>query len=183
MDHDYDLLDDIYDCCFGAKEECLLDNAEKGNANAMNLLGLLYFRDGSMEQGLEWFRRAAENGCADALYHIGIYYQGPFGFHAVEPSLETAIEYYKKAADAGCARAMCELGELHLGMLIDRLPDADAALGIQYLHSAAQAGDSRAHQKLAYCYRSGNGVERDLEKALEHALEAYNCLEDEMFDF
>ena len=58
----------------------------------MNALGSLFYNDlKDYAQAAEWFRKAAERGCARALNNLGICYE--FG-HGVEQDMDLAFQYY-----------------------------------------------------------------------------------------
>lgn len=73
--------------------------AEKGNAEALYGLGLLYesrFKDDA--KAWDYWRQAAEKGHGSALYRLGLRYEYGYG---VDIDYKRAIDYYQKAADVG----------------------------------------------------------------------------------
>jgi len=56
----------------------------------------------SSATSLEWYRKAAAQGHADAQFCIGVYYHNGRG---VEQSFATALEWWRKAAAQGHAAA------------------------------------------------------------------------------
>ena len=58
-------------------------------------------------KAVEWYRKAAEQGNANAQYILGICYQNGKG--VVENSSE-AVKWYRKSAEQGHAYAQCNLG-------------------------------------------------------------------------
>ena len=95
--------------------QALLQKAEGGDAAAMALVGMVYYR-GSYKAGvsrdfgraLNWFELAAEGGRTDVLMHIAtIYEKGSAG----NRNPERAYEYYRKAADAGIPGAEEKLAD------------------------------------------------------------------------
>ena len=51
---------------------------------------------------VEWFRKSADQGCADAFYELGVCYENGEG---VDRDPDKAIEWYRKAVDGGFERA------------------------------------------------------------------------------
>ena len=79
----------------------------------MNNLGTMYENGNGVIQSLElavdYYRRAAEQGNADAQFNLGRMYEEGLG---VEQSYELAIEYYQQAAEQGNAEAREKVDEL-----------------------------------------------------------------------
>jgi hypothetical protein len=93
--------------------ETLRDNAEGGDAIAMNKLGLLYFEGKRIKRdhtkAAKWFRKSVELGNTDAMINLArIYEKGVL----VPKDYEGARELYEKAAVGGEAIAMNSLGNL-----------------------------------------------------------------------
>ena len=85
--------------------------AEKGNAEAQNRLGTMYYRGRGVApnqaEGVKWFRRAAERGYANAQVNLATAYgEG----HGVKRDLAESVKWYKRAADQGNALAQNNLG-------------------------------------------------------------------------
>ena len=173
-----DLKYDINDECFSTKEEFLLEKAMAGDADAMYLLGVLYFEGDQEQDAYDWFLKASEKGQADATYYLGNFYSHPMGFDVVEPSDEKAVEYWLKAVDLGSTKAMCELGwQYRQGWCNIEKNEKKA---IELFEKAAELGYHKAFSWLSICYKCGNGVEKNLEKALEYAQKAYDALTEEI---
>jgi len=54
-------------------------------------------------QAVEWFRKSAEQGCADGQYHLGKMYEAGCGGLAQDDA--EALSWYSKAAEQGNAEA------------------------------------------------------------------------------
>ena len=81
--------------------------AEKGDAKAQFLLGILYERgagprEKSAELAFGWFLKAATQGHAQAQYKTGIAYQSGIGTPADEAK---AVGWYRRAAGQGLSEA------------------------------------------------------------------------------
>ena len=166
-----ELIEGMQENSFCMKEDYLLEEANNGNVDAMYLLGKLNWESDYVEDAFNWFSKAAEQGQADATYYIGNIYHHPTGLGLVEPSDEKAITYYQKAAELGSAKAMCELGWRYRQGTVAL--EKDPAKAIELFQKAAELGEPEASYWLARCYQFGIGVEKDLEKALKFAFDAY----------
>ena len=85
--------------------------ADKGDAAAMNHLGLKYEYGLSVvqsdTQAVQWYRKAADKGDSEAMNNLGMmYYEGK----GVAQSDTQAVQWYRKAADKANAFAMFNLG-------------------------------------------------------------------------
>ena len=79
----------------------------------------------------------------------------------------------EKAAELGSAKAMCELGWQYRQGTVAL--EEDHTKAIELFQKAAELGEPEAYYWLARCYQFGIGVEKDLEKALKYAFEAYEA--------
>jgi TPR repeat protein len=78
----------------------------------------------------------------------------------------------KELENCGLTPKMCEL-YAHGFVVLDRSEDEkDYAEAFCWFKAAADMGDSEAITRVAYCYYVGEGVEKNLEKALEWYLKA-----------
>ena len=92
----------------------LKSEAKRGDATAMNRLGVIYHGGKGVTQdygeAMKWYKIADEKGNIYAPENIGIlYYNG----NGVTQSYEEALKWYKKAADRGNASAMNRIGVLY----------------------------------------------------------------------
>lgn len=107
-----------------------------------------------------WFRRAAEEGHAEAMFFLGILHSEG---HGVEKDPKAAAAWYEKSAAAGFADAMYNLGYLHIeGKGVAQ--DDKAALRL--FRQASDKGHARAMYTVGYMHFEGRGVARDNTKAL-----------------
>lgn len=95
------------------------------------------------DEGVEWIRKAADQGLPDALASYGIIlYRGDFG---TKRDAATAARYLKQAADAGDLEAMNVLGVMHkTGRGVPHDPGESERLYRQ----AAMAGHVKAQANL-----------------------------------
>ena len=90
----------------------------------------------SYDEALNWYKKAAKQGSADAQYNIGAMYQDG---HGVWQSDVEASIWYRKAAEQGYAAAQNNLGII-LG------DGGDNVEGYMWLHLAAAQGDEFARK-------------------------------------
>lgn len=89
--------------------------ADKGNAEAMGLLGSLYSRGDGVEknndEAFKWSLKAAQKGDLDSQYFVGLcYYDG----QGTEEDLTKAVQWLGKAMDRGHSEAKAKLIEMYL---------------------------------------------------------------------
>ena len=85
---------------------------------------------------VDWYRRAAEAGNADAQFHLGVCYSCGTG---VAQDARAAVDWYRRAADAGSS-----IAQLYLGFCYERGSGVDASTrsAIEwYRRAAGAAGD------------------------------------------
>jgi TPR repeat protein len=110
-------------------------------------------------QAAFWYRKAAEQGDADAQDALGDLYNSGQG---VRRDYAQAAPWYRKAAEQGDADAQDSLGDLyHKGQGVPQ-DDAQAAT---WFHKAAEQGDADAQESLGDLYDTGRGVPRDYAEA------------------
>ncbi len=120
--------------------------ALKGNKNAQNMIGQMYYDgDGvkrSYEKARGWFEKAAEQNHAEAQYMLGlIHYYG----RGVQKNFTTAAQWFGKAAKQKYNAAQYMLGLIHYegkGMK-KNLTEAE-----KWFRQAAEEGDQDAQYML-----------------------------------
>lgn len=139
--------------------------AEGGDAEASYLLGLYYTFEKSAENlpvGLQWLRRAAEQGSGDACMVLGDLYDSHRDGRTIAAKDDvTAFRYYKKAAQLGESECFFDVG-LAYQYGIGTAEDPDQAA--YWLQRAVAAGDEQAYGPLGLCYLEGEGVPQDVRK-------------------
>jgi hypothetical protein len=164
-----------------------------------NTLGVRYL-DGDgvaadKTEAVKWFRKAAEQGLAEAQYNLALWSARGEG---TVKDMTAAVRWHRRAAEQNFAPAQHALAILYaLGEGITKdaneaakwyrkaaeqgYPPAQANLGVKYLQGVGVAQDSTeaakwirksaeqgyapAQSNLAQLYFQGNGVEKDLVKA------------------
>ena len=143
--------------------------ADKGHAEAMNMIGLYYgegwgYLKKDEAAALEWCRKAADAGSVSALYNIAVYYH--LGLGGLKTDKATALKWYRKAADKGHAAAMNMIGRYYeegWGGL-----KKDEATALEWYRKAADKGNAIALYNIAVYYHLGLGnLEEDKTTAFE----------------
>ena len=133
--------------------------AEKGDAKAQNLLGLMYSLGKGVQQdkveAAKWYQKAAEQGLAEAQNNLGdMYYYG----RGVQKDYTEAAKWFRKAADQGNPYAQYSLGWMYLKG--EGVPEDDAE-AVKWFRKAADQGYAEAQYMLGQMYWNSQGVPRD----------------------
>lgn len=130
--------------------------AGAGDVTAQFSLGSnLYFATTRTSEAVEWFRRAAEQGHADAEVQMGQMYD--FGFGVPQDDRQ-ALEWYRRAAGHGSAVGQRSVGDF---LQKGRAVAADATEAVRWYTRAAEGDDLRAQYLLGQALFSGTGAVRD----------------------
>lgn len=153
--------------------EFLQKEAAKNHPAAQYLLGECYYYGRGVKldysEAFKWYRISAVNGLPSAFCALGRCYQKG---HGVGQDREEAFLNYKMAADAdnGIADAQCWLGNYY--RRLKRFIKA-----YEYFKRAADQNHVGGLRGLAWCYKYGRGIGKDIDKA--DALDAKaNALEE-----
>ena len=113
-------------------------------------------------------KEKAENGDADAMHQIGIWYHN--GMCGLEQSYADAFKWYIKASNAGNAKGMALAGSFMIwkdGNVANDVPE-----GLHLLHDAAEMGSNYACYCLGEIYYEGDigsgpgvGIQKNYAKA------------------
>jgi TPR repeat protein len=111
-------------------------------------------------EAVAWWRKAAEQGHAEAQFSLGFYGYGQG--KGTEQNFKKAAEWYRKSARQGYSKAQCRLGFAHLqGEGVSQsYQEAE-----QWFRKAAEQGDCEAQKQLGDLYCYGKGVARNLAEA------------------
>ena len=106
-------------------------------------------------EAAKWFRKAAEQGHADARYLLGFLYDNGVG---VANDYAEAAKWYRKAAEQGHADAQSVLGLLYFkGQGVAK----DYTEAAKWYRKAAEQGHADAQYFLGSLYYNGQGVAQD----------------------
>ena len=112
--------------------------AAKGDAEAMNNLGVFYEKEGEKAKAKEWYEKSAARGVAEAMTNLGVLYEK-------EEDKAKAKEWYEKSAAKGDAKAMYNLGILYS-------KEGEKAKAKEWFEKAASKGDAEAMINLGVLY-------------------------------
>jgi TPR repeat protein len=113
-----------------------------------------------------WWRKASEDGHANAQYLVGGCYASGEG---VEKNLQTAFSWFRKSAEQGYPPALTDLGHLYAnGSGVEK----DQVEAVKYYQKAADKGFAEAQAFLGDCYYKGEGAPKDYVQAASWYLKA-----------
>lgn len=153
--NDGDLIFDLVSPC-----------ALSGDANAQNMLGILYLNgvgtEVNIDEAFDVISSAANKGYPDAQYNLGRMYKEGTGCTI---SFDNAISWFEKAIENGHQRAAYSLGYMYY-----------KGLGVQQSYEQAislfeESEDPMAKHFLGLSHYQGYGTPVDEEKALEILLD------------
>ena len=116
---------------------------------------------GTMQEAVKWYRKAAEQGDANAQNSLGVmYYKG----EGVPRDHQEAVKWYRKAAEQGHAGAQFNLGLMyHQGEGVPK----NATEAVRWWRKAAEQGTASAQVNLGLMYLRGEGVPKNATEAVK----------------
>jgi hypothetical protein len=146
---------------------------DKGNEQAMNELGALYYEGKVFEQdfskALYYYKMAAENGCRLAQENLGYcYYYG----RSVPKDYEKAFHYFALGAFDGHLTSLYKIGDMYLnGYYVQKNP-TEALNIFEYCKSLLNDDNAGfaagpVFLRLGNCYLNGWGTKPDYVYALK----------------
>lgn len=140
--------------------------AEQGNAEAQNRLGILYRDDRSVlkndAQAVAWFRKAAEQNYAPAEANLADMYSEGKG---VPKDQDLFVYWLRKAAEHSHAESQVALSRMYFNGIFG--VRKDVTLGLQLMMKAADGGYDVALYEMGRTYESGlRGMSTDKAKAI-----------------
>ena len=137
------------------------EKAITGDASAQTSLGYEYTKQNDYAGAVYWWRKAAEQGYANAQFNLGLCYDRGNG---VTQDVAEAVEWWRKAAEQGNANAQFSIGYCYAqGNGVTQ----DFAEAAKWFRKAAEQGDANAQFNLGYCYGQGYGVTQDYAEAVK----------------
>lgn len=111
-------------------------------------------------EALQWYRKAADLGNADAQDRIGYLYEHGLG---VSQDFTEAMTWYRKAAEQGQATAQNNIGTLYeKGLGVSK----DYTQAVIWFRKSADQGNAFAQTSIGWLYQNGWGVNRDYDQAM-----------------
>lgn len=125
--------------------------ANGGNDYAATEIGKMEMDNNNYEEAVKWFRKAAENGYADAQNRLGVRYSKGEGVIQDE---EEALIWFVKAAEQGHSKAQSNIGCCYY--YGEGVPK-DEYKSKEWLRKSAEQGDEKAINLLYKWYGEGLG--------------------------
>lgn len=140
--------------------------AERGNATALNNLGVHYIQgdgvDKDVDRAIELYRKAGDKGSAQARSNLANLYW--YGRTEVPRNPSLAVFWAKKAADVGSESVLFILARAHE---TGEGAAENMQTAVEWYEKAAAAGQAPGLNNLAYFYLKGEVVEQDADKAVD----------------
>ena len=124
------------------------------------------FTKGDYAEAVKWYRKAAEQGYADAQCDLGYCYHCGLG---VSTNYDEAVKWFLKAAGQGDSTAQYNLGCCYS---VGKGVSKELTKAVMWYRMAAMQGNASAQYRLGYCYDYGYGVEIDHVEAVKWYREA-----------
>jgi hypothetical protein len=126
---------------------------------------------------VRWYRKAAEQGNADAQYNLGAScHQGK----GTPQDHAEAVKWYRKAAEQGNASSQYNLGGMYL---LGHFVPQDYAASAMWFRKAAEQGHWMAQFHLGMAHFYGHGVPKDYSRAYFWiAVSTTGCTGERCFD-
>ena len=123
--------------------------------------GKVAYDNKNYAEAVKWYRKAAEQGHAEAQNNLGeCYYYG----NGVEKNYKEAAKWYRKAAEQGDAYAQCNLGYCYE---YGRGVEKNYTEAVKWYRKAAEQGYAKAQYNLGVRYFDGRGVEKNYTEAVK----------------
>ena len=132
--------------------------AQQNHLRAMLALHLLY----NVDKVYKEFHKAAEQGNAEAQFHLGVMYDDGYG--VVQDDV-AAVKWFTKAAQQNHARAQYNLGLMYANLAAGVVQNYVAA--VKWFTKAAQQNHASAQVHLGLMYQFGMGVVQNYVTALK----------------
>jgi TPR repeat protein len=162
---------------FGGIFESIMSKAKNGDANAQcaiaedyffgkilgvtNAAGELVAWTKDEKEAVKWYKKAAEQDCAEAQYGLGVCYRDGAG---VEKNQAEAVNLFRKAAMKGFASAEVNLGLCYAdGNGVSK----DLLEALKWWRKAADQGEATAQYNLGLSYDNGLGITQDFAEAIK----------------
>ncbi|NOR65247.1 MAG: AAA family ATPase [Candidatus Scalindua sp.] len=122
--------------------------------------GSSFYGQEEYKEAAVWYRKAAEQGHAQAQSNLGIMYSQGQG---VEKDYNEAVKWCRKAAEQGNEQAQGMLGVMYSkGHGVEK----DYNEAVKWCRKAADQGNEQAQSMLGVMYSKGRGVEQDYKEAV-----------------
>jgi TPR repeat protein len=142
--------------------------AEQGDASSQLALGLRYKESDKLtsdsDEAIKWFRKAADQGNAEAQFEVGNFYSTR-GKLSYEERKAEARKWFYKAAEQGNLKAQETLGTQYMYGTVAQ--GADPVEAMKWLKKADEQGSKLAPYGIGWLYERGLGVTKDNDEAIK----------------
>lgn len=136
--------------------EATLALALDGDADAQLSMAAVYEELESLNDAVRWYRKAAEQGKADAEFKMGYFYT--VGGGGLAKDLAEAARWYEKAAAQNQSGAQYNLAVCYEnGLGVER----DEVRALRLYMAAAEKGDTYAQKAVGVIHHKARGVKAD----------------------
>ena len=163
-----DILRSFLGACESSKYDIaaeLIGEVDKTNVDVQLRLGQMYANGWGVTQDVDeavkWYRKAAEQGDANAQCNLGFMYEEGRG---VTKDDREAVKWFRKSAEQGNLTAQLRLFNMYIegrGVMKD---DYEA---VRWIRKAAEQGIAAAQYGLGAMYLAGRGVTKDDDEAVK----------------
>lgn len=118
------------------------------------------YKRGEHSEAVRWYRKAADQGLAEAQCELAYMYRDGYG---VAEDYSEAVRWFRKAAEQGLSEAQIWLGIMYeegLGVV------KDYSEAVKWYRKTAEEGNSGGQYRLGMMYEKGLGVVKDLNEAM-----------------
>jgi TPR repeat protein len=142
--------------------------SNNGEIKALVLMGKCYEQGKIIKKDISmamaFYEMGAEKGCVNSMDALSFLYE--YGVIDNKLDLKKANELLQQALKKGTAEELEYLGDKYYNATDNY--QRDFARAFTFYEAAAKDGDIIVLEKLADCYKKGNGVLKDLKKACEY---------------
>ncbi len=139
----------------------VMETMETDGAVRQYNMGVVSMEREEYENAVRYFRKAAEQGHAQAQNNLGVCYANGKG---VEKDVYEAVKWYRKAAEQRYVLAQYNLGVCYEN---GKGVEKDVYEAVKWYRKAAEQKYASAQFNLGGCYANGAGVEKDMDKAVK----------------
>lgn len=134
--------------------------AQRNDAKAQCYMGEKFSQ--TRAERYAWYRKAADQGYADAENWVGRYFEEGWG--GVKKNQAEAVKWFRKAAEQG---NVCAQYNLAVKLENGHGCNINEEEAVRWYKKAAEQGDADAQNKLANCLNDGRGCAKDLVEAFK----------------
>jgi len=144
------------------KAKDIRKRALDGDPKAQCTVGQMYISENNYDEGIKWYRLAAEQGSDEAQRFMSDMFY--YGGNGVESDFKEAAKWYRRVAERGDPNAQYMMGEMYEEGKGVPKDDGEA---VRWYELAAEQGNEFAQRKIADMCLSDKGASTDVPKAVK----------------